>query len=352
MSTLSRTAPLPNRRHGLFDALLAGVLVYGVYSTTPWGALAESAVRLAQGQKNLPSLVATFHGRETNVALSAGLVEDATQLADAIPEPVALAARQASVDAPLLYAYVSVHGSCDASSCTVQTPPELETWIGRSPSSPVPVLELAEGIARAKARFKDDGLAVEALFIPPEIIARALLQAESSGTPEPNALESHATFISPGLRRGPLQDAVRVLATHRLRTLAWPVDGKFRITSPFGERVHPVLGTRKFHNGTDVGVPTGTPLLSAHHGNVKRAGRDSVSGNYVIVDHGFGLETAYCHLSEHAVATSNRVERRQTLGLSGATGRVTGPHLHYILRVDGNEVDPQAYGEAPRRKAP
>jgi murein DD-endopeptidase len=352
MSTLSRTAPLPNRRHGLFDTLLAAVLVYGVYATTPWGALAESAVRLARGQKNLPSLVSTFHGRETNVALTAGLLEDATQGADEIPAAVVSAAQTTGIDAALLFAYISVHGTCDASSCTVQTPPELETWLGRAPSSPVSALELADGLSRAKVRFKNEALAVEALFVPPEIIARALLQAESSGAHDPQALESHANFISPGLRRGPLQDAVRVLATHRLRTLAWPVDGKFRITSPFGERIHPVLGTRKFHNGTDVGVPTGTPLLSAHQGIVKRAGRDSVSGLYVIVDHGFGLETAYCHLSEHGVSTSNRVDRRQSLGLSGATGRVTGPHLHYILRVDGSEVDPQAYGEAPRRKAP
>jgi murein DD-endopeptidase len=352
MSTLSRTAPLPNRRHGLFDTLLAAVLVYGVYSTTPWGALVESGVRLARGQKNLPSLVATFHGRETNVALSASFVEDAMQGADEIPPPVVTAAQAAGIDAALLFAYISVHGSCDATSCTVQQAPELETWLGRAPSSPISALELADGLARARGRFKDDALAVEALFIPPEIIARALLQAETSGTPDPQALESHANFISPGLRRGPLQDAVRVLATHRLRTLAWPVEGRFRITSPFGERIHPVLGTRKFHNGTDVGVPVGTPLLSAHQGTVKRAGRDSVSGLYVIVDHGYGLETAYCHLSEHAVSTSNRVDRRQSLGLSGATGRVTGPHLHYILRIDGSEVDPQSYGEAPRRKTP
>jgi len=352
MSTLSRTAPLPDRRHGLLDAVLAGVLVYGVYATTPWGAIAESAVRLARGQKNLPSLVSTFHGRETHVALTSGLVEDASRAASDVHPSVVAAATKHAVDEALLSSYVSVHGTCDETTCTVTEPPELSVWLSGAVTSPVPVDEIALGLAKARAHFSDDGLAIEAMFLPAAVLKRAVLQAATSDPQLANDVEVHATFISPALRRGPLQDALRVLATHRLRTLAWPVEGKWRVTSPFGERIHPVLGTRKFHNGTDVGVPTGTPLLSAHRGVVKRAGRDSVSGLYVIVDHGLGLETAYCHLSEHAVTTSTRVTRKGTLGLSGATGRVTGPHLHYILRVDGSEVDPQAYGEAPRRADP
>lgn len=352
MSTLSKTAPLPDRRHGLLDAVLAGILVYGVYSTTPWGAIAESGVRLARGQKNLPSLVSTFHGRETNVALTSGLVEDASRAAGDVHPSVAGAAKRFSVDEALLSAVVSVHGTCDPTTCTLTEPPELAVWLGRTPASPPTVDDVAEGLSKSRAHFADDGLAIEALFVPAAALKRAVLQAEATDPTWAKDVEVHAAFISPGLRRGPLQDALRVLATHRLRTLAWPVEGKWRVTSPFGERIHPVLGTRKFHNGTDVGVPTGTPLLSAHQGVVKRAGRDSVSGLYVIVDHGLGLETAYCHLSEHAVQTATRVTRKGTLGLSGATGRVTGPHLHYILRVDGSEVDPQAYGEAPRRAEP
>ena len=111
-----------------------------------------------------------------------------------------------------------------------------------------------------------------------------------------------------------------------------------------------MLGTKKFHNGTDLAVPTGTPLRAVQRGVVSRARRDSTCGNYVKINYGFGIESTYCHMSEIGIAQDTRVSREQNVGKSGATGRVTGPHLHYILRVNGDPVDAEMYGASPKRK--
>jgi len=112
------------------------------------------------------------------------------------------------------------------------------------------------------------------------------------------------------------------------------------VTSPFGYRLHPVLGTRKLHTGVDLSVRVGTAVQAVADGTVRRASEDAVNGRVLIVDHGRGVTTAYCHNSELLVRPGQRVTRGELIARSGNTGRSTGPHLHYQLELAAQPVDP------------
>jgi murein DD-endopeptidase MepM/ murein hydrolase activator NlpD len=120
-----------------------------------------------------------------------------------------------------------------------------------------------------------------------------------------------------------------------------PVAG--RITSRMGERVDPVDGSHSHHRGVDLAAKVGTPVHSAGPGRVVRAGEASGYGNLVVVDHGDGVETRYAHLDRIDVRVGDTLAAGQALGAAGATGRVTGPHLHFEVRKDGEALDPVAF---------
>ena len=120
----------------------------------------------------------------------------------------------------------------------------------------------------------------------------------------------------------------------------WPVNGA--LTSSFGYRTHPVLGTRRLHAGVDFGAGTGTPIVAADGGTVVSAGWHGGYGNAVIIDHGGGVATLYGHQSRLAVSSGARVSRGQVVGYVGSTGMSTGPHLHFELRINGVPSDPMA----------
>jgi murein DD-endopeptidase MepM/ murein hydrolase activator NlpD len=124
-------------------------------------------------------------------------------------------------------------------------------------------------------------------------------------------------------------------------TMMWPVNGP--ITSPYGYRIHPILGYRKLHTGIDFGVGYGTPIHAADSGTVIYATWMSGYGNVIIIDHGRGISTLYGHQSSLAVGYGARVSRGQVVGYVGSTGFSTGPHLHFEVRVNGNPVDPMGY---------
>lgn len=130
-----------------------------------------------------------------------------------------------------------------------------------------------------------------------------------------------------------------------------PVDGA-RLTSRYGKRRHPVLGYTKMHKGVDFGAPTGTPIMAAGSGTVVEAGRKGSYGNYIRIRHGNGYETAYAHLSRYAggIKKGTRVRQGQIIGYVGDTGRVTGPHLHYEILVNGTQVNPMNVKVATGRK--
>ncbi len=339
------------RRRGLFDFLLLVALGYGVYAKTPVGAVIETGVRVARGQKERPSWLATFRGRDISSTTSTEAANAIAQLDNAttaLPARLVAAADANRVDVDALAAVMSVRGRCDDTVCEGLAPDKLSMFAPGA-SGTVDVDVVARGLRGALDALGtgDNALALEALFVGEPALKLALDQAERSALESPNDVEVHAPFLSPATRRGPLQGALAVLLVHRLRTLAWPADERFRITSPFGERVHPVTGKVSFHNGTDIGTPTGTPLVAASAALVKRKSVDSTSGNYVILDLGLGIQTTYCHMSEVAVSERERLKTKDLVGKAGATGRVTGPHLHYILRIADKAVDAERYGKTP-----
>ncbi|MET1061505.1 MAG: peptidoglycan DD-metalloendopeptidase family protein [Aeromicrobium sp.] len=123
-------------------------------------------------------------------------------------------------------------------------------------------------------------------------------------------------------------------------SLRRPVGGA--ITSPYGMRVHPVTGVRKLHDGTDFGVPCGTPVHAAASGTVTATGYSGAYGKRVVVRHRPGLVTTYNHLSSSSVSPGERVRPGGVVGQSGTTGLSTGCHLHFMVVVDGHPVNPQA----------
>ncbi|HSU59797.1 MAG TPA: M23 family metallopeptidase [Bryobacteraceae bacterium] len=128
--------------------------------------------------------------------------------------------------------------------------------------------------------------------------------------------------------------------THTQPTL-WPVNGILR--SSFGGRNDPFSGEGAFHTGIDLQAPIGTPVHVTADGVVESAGWSRGYGRLVVVDHGNGIDTYYAHLSHFLVLPGEEVRRGQVIALSGASGRATGPHIHYEVRLHGTPVNPYKY---------
>ena len=116
-----------------------------------------------------------------------------------------------------------------------------------------------------------------------------------------------------------------------------------RLTSDFGMRTHPVLGGRRSHKGVDLAAPTGTPIYATADGYVSKAEWFSSYGKYVSIEHGANLQTRFAHMSGITVKAGTRVKKGDIIGYVGSTGRSTGPHLHYEVRIDGRAVNPVPY---------
>jgi murein DD-endopeptidase MepM/ murein hydrolase activator NlpD len=130
--------------------------------------------------------------------------------------------------------------------------------------------------------------------------------------------------------------------------LRTPVDGA-RLSSGFGLRLHPILGYTKMHRGVDFAAPPGSPIMAAGDGVVESAGAAGAYGNLVVVRHDGAYETAYAHMSHIArgVKPGTMVRQGQVIGYVGATGRATGPHLHYEVRFHGEPMNPMSVKTGP-----
>lgn len=158
---------------------------------------------------------------------------------------------------------------------------------------------------------------------------------------EPSADELRANRI---LRQLDQLNLYRIAASKA--PFAKPVKDAVRFTSGFGYRRDPKTGGRRLHKGSDFAGPTGTPIYSTADGVVIHAGWSSGYGRLVKIQHEFGIETRYAHLSKIRVKVGQRVSRGQRIGDMGNTGRSTGTHLHYEVRVGGKPVNPMIYIKA------
>jgi len=118
----------------------------------------------------------------------------------------------------------------------------------------------------------------------------------------------------------------------------WPATGW--LTSAFGKRTDPFTRKNAFHNGIDIAASFGNPIRTTADGFVSHVKREKIGGNVVIISHGGGYTTVYCHLSKFKVKPGQKVKRGDVIGLIGQTGKSLGPHLHYEVRVNGTPVNP------------
>ena len=125
--------------------------------------------------------------------------------------------------------------------------------------------------------------------------------------------------------------------------LLWPSQASKYVSSPFGNRLHPILKVIKFHTGIDIAAASGTNILAANGGTVISACYNSGYGYMVMIDHGGGIVTLYAHASKLLVSKGAKVKRGQVIALVGSTGMSTGPHLHFEVRVNGEYKNPLEY---------
>lgn len=161
-------------------------------------------------------------------------------------------------------------------------------------------------------------------------------------------IERKQTFISSILRDDSIRIAnvygktVQIQANYARTPSVYPLQYNF-ITSPYGFRVHPVTGRYILHTGMDFSALVGTRIRSTADGYVSFAGWMYGYGNAIIVNHGFGMSTLYAHCSQLYVRRGQRVKKNMTIGLTGNTGLVAGPHLHYEIRKNSMAIDPAPY---------
>lgn len=167
----------------------------------------------------------------------------------------------------------------------------------------------------------------------------------------PLSFSTKGTAPSPDtLRANRILNQMDMLNLYRIAAskapFANPVKAAYRFTSGFGYRRHPITGGRRMHNGVDFAAPHGTPIYSSADGVVIFSGWQSGYGRIIKIQHEFGIETRYAHLSRSRVKVGQKVSRGQRIGDMGNTGRSTGTHLHYEIRVGGKPVNPMIYIKA------
>ena len=357
------------RPSGLLDLVATVVAVTAVYTGTPLGGLAD---RLVDRALNLAPptrpLLAYFHLPDPRLAeVQPGAKLVSLPLSATRPQDRSLARIQTGLDPDLVRAFAQV-----AAGGVVTADRSGTLWydlrplphhdadraaLGLTPVGETVGPDLAKGVqARladaleilraARRQLGGDDAALAAYALGDQVVARAVARARARHAPRPARLPGFRPFL---LHLDAVRAAHFVSAVEDLRTaytMRWPVPASVPVTSPYGMRDHPILHTDLMHDGVDLGARVGTPIDATASGKVIYAGFDGLNGNYVKIDHGYGLDTAYCHAEKLLVHTGERVSRGQPIALVGATGRATGPHLHYAIFVGGRPVDPLVFRPA------
>jgi murein DD-endopeptidase MepM/ murein hydrolase activator NlpD len=287
-------------RGGLIDILLVLMVLLAAWQRTPVGGMASRAVHWGLGMEHQePTLTSYFRIEQSLDRLEAHLAKPAppASVTGALPEPYRSAARIVLVDGPSL-------AEIDAA------------WSG-DPSS-----------------------ALERAALGEDLTHRAIERARAAGRANPGQYRAHRDYLPEAARRQGDIAVEGVLAIATLLEVQWPVPHETPVSSGYGDRLHPVTGKWRLHNGVDLAVPVGTPVLAAQSGKVVTATENQRSGRYLVLDHGNGVRTAYCHLDRFLAADGVEVARGEQIAWSGNSGRSTGPHLHFVVRVNGKTIDP------------
>ena len=208
----------------------------------------------------------------------------------------------------------------------------------------------ALGEIDAVARRNAERLAalIERAGLSPKALAPPPAKAAVGGPFIPLAVDADAPAFDQALARAErdIASANRLVRLMPVLPVRAPLIGEAMVSSPFGYRIDPFLGKPALHPGIDLVQDYGSEVRATAAGRVVHAGSAGGYGDMVEIDHGNGLATRYGHLSEILVQEGQLVAAGATLGRLGSTGRSTGPHLHYEVRVDGEPVDPQRFLQA------
>lgn len=321
------------RTRGLFDFFAAAVCLWAAAYYTPPGALVRGAVAKVVGAKSTTRpLLAYYSG-----GVYESQVIDTPQEVVDLPQPSLLAAvPQGPAIGRGVYATLKKAGTDHRKSSTALArryaidPARLE-----DPSQGPELYGVL--VARAQADLGSEDAAVLAAFAGYPAADFAVQRAKAEH--RPLSLEVLAQQLPPS-ERGAIDAASQALTLGSAYALGWPVPSRTRVSSPFGVRTHPTLGTQKMHTGIDLAIAEGSEVRASAGGTVRRASEDAVNGKVVIIDHGRGISTAYCHNSRLLVATGQAVNAGDVISESGNTGRSTGPHLHYQLELAHTPMDP------------
>ncbi len=325
---------------GRTQALMAGIAAvtlcfsaYGVTQAASGAAVATgvtSGARLAEMEREVAEMQANVAKVRTAAAEHAKLLEQRQALIVA-----AMAGEGNPGDFDL--AALTASGAIDAETAEILAP------LRRAEAGQLAMVAKAD--AALQARYADTARELRRLGLSPNRIApRAAMGGPLEEVNENNAAEASAdaqfrSLVQSWKRLDSLEEAS--IAIPSMQPVA-----EMRLTSSFGVRSDPFRGSQAFHAGLDIPGPVGTPIYATADGIVSRSERAGAYGLLVEINHGKGIQTRYAHLSKMLVGANTRVRRGQLIGLMGSTGRSTGPHLHYEVRIDGRAVNPTPYIQA------
>ena len=308
------------RARSLADLVLAALCLWAAWYHTPPGALLRTAFARLFGARSATPPLLSYYGAGTRTF----------QLAEPLPPRAVL-----SPGAAL--------GLGAQSALERTSPADRAQLLARAGLRSGSADALGDWIGREAQRQGSREAAVLSLFCGEEA---ARFARERSGSGRGGASLEELARQLPPLYADRVALAATALTLGTAYALGWPLPDSAQVTSPFGVRAHPLLGARRFHSGIDLGIPVGTPVRAAAEGIVRRASDDRVSGRLVLVDHGSGVSTVYCHNDALLVAPGEVVTRGQIIALSGNSGLSTGPHLHYQLDLPRGPADPLLFRAA------
>jgi murein DD-endopeptidase MepM/ murein hydrolase activator NlpD len=345
-------------RRGLLDLFATSMVVYAMVVATPVGNLFVRAGHWMLGSKaKHRPLLSYFETDGASGKTDAPPIS--IEIAQSIAEPpkadapLTIEAKKAGIDPALARALSLVlsngkqidgHFDVDlpAAGRTSFAEVGAKLW-PRAASAKEKETDLVEGVAQLKGRLQSDEAAVAACAAGLRDVEFAVARARAEAIDDPGRYRSFRPFL-PADARGDADVLVdAAFALEVAFAMRWPIDMRAPISSKFGWREHPVLHSRELHTGTDIAVGVGTKVFAIADGDVLYATSDAVNGNFVKIDHGYGLKSAYCHASKLEVARGDRLKKGDLIALSGSTGRSTGPHLHLQIELNGKPIDPEIF---------
>lgn len=312
--------------YGVAQAAVGAVALSGIVDAplSPEAKVAQMRARMMRLQADVAVIKATAQAHAARVEQRQALI---VAVVSGKADPRALSQATPTID-----------GAADMLAADIVAP--LKQVEARQVAVAVHARRIAEErLARTLAHVRSLGLAPERVAVAAPAMAGAAMggpfEAADSATAEADlrADMQFRSLFQTWKKLDSLQQGVIAIPS------AQPVE-HLAYTSNFGIRTDPFRGVAAMHAGVDIPGPVGTPVYATADGLVDRAERAGGYGNMIEIDHGKGIQTRYGHLSKILVEPNTRVHRGQLIALMGSTGRSTGPHLHYEVRIDGHAVNP------------